>query len=172
MTPTDMDQDTGTGTGTSRSGRMSATTDKMREKATAARAKANDAYGQARERTGAAYDSARQSASRAGQRTADGIDSNPAAALIGGFALGALLAAVLPRTQREEELFGDYGRRLNDKAKEAAQAARDAGTGKLDEMGFNKDSAREKLNELASSAGEAARTSAGAAAKTLKKTPA
>lgn len=167
MTTTDMDPDTNTG----RSGRMSAATDKAREKASAARTRASDAYDHARERTGAAYDTARHSAARASQRTADGIDANPAAALIGGFVLGALLAAVLPRTQREDEMLGDYGRRLNDKAREAAMAARDAGTSKLDEMGFNKDTARDKLNELASSAGEAARTSAGAAAKTLKKTP-
>lgn len=156
---------------TGESGRMSAATDKVREKASAARERASDAYSQARERTSAAYDSARQSASRAGQRTADGVDSNPEVALIGGLALGALLGAILPRTRREERMFGDYGRRLNDKAKEAARAARDAGTSKLDEMGFNKDSARDKLNELASSAGEAARSSAGAAAKTLKSAP-
>jgi ElaB/YqjD/DUF883 family membrane-anchored ribosome-binding protein len=168
MTTTDMEQDTGT----RKSGRMSAAKDKVSDTASSARTRARDAYGSARERTSSAYESARERASRAGHRTADGVDSNPAAALIGGLALGALVAAILPRTRREEEMFGQYGRRLNEKAREAALAARDAGTSKLDEMGFNKDTAKEKLNELASSAGEAARASAGAAGQTLKKTPA
>ena len=154
-----------TDTGTRKSGTA---TDKVRERAGAARARAGDAYSAARERTSSADGSARESASHAKQRTAEGIDTNPVAALIGGLALGALVAALLPRTRREEELLGDYGRRVNDKAREAARAARDAGTGKLDELGLNKDRAREKLNELASSACEAARTSAGAAAQTLK----
>ncbi|HEY9554102.1 hypothetical protein [Allosphingosinicella sp.] len=168
MTTTDMDRDTETG----RSGRVSAARDKVREKTSAARERASDAYNSARERTGAAYGSARENASYARQRTADGIDANPAAALIGGLALGALVAAILPKTRREDEMFGDYGRRLNDRAREAALAARDAGTSKLDEMGFNKDTAKQRLDEFASSAGEAARTSASAAAQTLKRTPA
>ena len=168
MTTTDMDRDTETG----RSGRMSAARDKVREKASEARGRASDAYSSARERTNAAYGSARENASYARQRTADGIDANPAAALIGGLALGALVAALLPKTRREDEVLGDYGRRLNDRARDAARAARDAGTSKLDEMGLNKDAARQKLDELASSAGEAARTSASAAAQTLKRTPA
>lgn len=151
---------------------MSAAKDKAREKASAARARAGDAYSTARERTGAAYDRARSRAWRAGHRTADGIDANPAAALIGGLALGALVAAILPKTRREEELFGQYGRQLNDRAREAALAARDAGTRKLDEMGFNEETARRKLDELSSSAGEAARTSASAAKQSLKRTPA
>ena len=151
---------TDTETESRRSGKMSAATDRLRETAGSARAKAGDAYG-----------SARESASRAGERTAEQVDANPVAALIGGLALGALVAAVLPRTRREEEMLGDYGRRINERAREAARAARDAGTGKLDELGLNKDSARQKLNEIASSAGEAARTSAGAAAQTLKRTP-
>ena len=141
MTTTDMDRDTDT----SRSGRMSAAKNRVREKTSAARGRASDAYGSARERASHAYGSARENASYARQRTADGIDGNPAAALIGGLALGALVAAILPRTRREEEMFGEYGRRLNDRAREAALAARDAGTSKLDEMGFNKDTAKQSL---------------------------
>lgn len=168
MTTTDMDRETGAG----RSGRMSGAKDKVREKTTAARERAGDAYSSARERAGHAYGSARENASYARQRTADGIDANPAAALIGGLALGALIGAILPKTRREEELFGEYGRRINDRAREAALAARDAGTSKLDELGFNRETARQKLDELSSSAGEAARSSASAAKQSLKRTPA
>jgi ElaB/YqjD/DUF883 family membrane-anchored ribosome-binding protein len=186
MTTTDMDRDTGTG----RSGRMSAARDRVRERTNAAReragaareraseaydsarTRASDAYSSARSRASDAYSSARENASYARQRTADGIDTNPAAALIGGLALGALLGAILPRTRREEEMFGDYGRRLNDRAREAAMAARDAGTTRLDELGFNRETAKQKLDELTSGAGEAARSSATAAKASLKRTPA
>lgn len=174
-----MTTDIDNGTDTNRRGRVSAATGKVRETASAARSKAGGAYQSARERTGAAYGSARErassaygtaraGASRATHRAADGIESNPVAALIGGFALGALIAAVLPKTRREEEVLGSTGRRLADSAREAARAARDAGTGKLDELGLNRDTAKKKLSELASQAGEAARSSAGAAAQTLK----
>lgn len=167
MTTTDMDRDTDTG----RDGRMSAAKDKVRERTSAARERAGDAYSSARERASQAYGSARENASYARQRTAQGIDANPAAALVGGLALGALIGAILPRTRREEELFGDYGRRVNERAREAALAARDAGTSKLDELGFNRETAKQKLDELTSSAGEAARSSATAAKQTLKRTP-
>ena len=173
MTTTQIDTSgTAANDDTEKGGRLAATTDKVKEKAAAARqtasakldsarAKASDAYSAAREKTSTAYGTARE-------RTSDGIDSNPVGALVGGLALGALLAAVLPKSRREQELLGDYGRRVNEKAKEAARAAKDAGRGKLDEMGLNKDAAKQKLKDLASSASEAAKTSAGAAAKTVK----
>lgn len=172
MSTTDFDNETET----SRRERVAAAAERARERAGetlgAAKARAGEAYNAARERTGAAYGSARERASQAGQRTAEGIDANPLGALVGGRALGALIAAVLPKSEREERLLGDYGRRLNDRAREAARAAREAGTGKLDELGLNADTAKQKLNELASNAGEAVRTSAGAAAQTVKGSPA
>jgi hypothetical protein len=130
------------------------------ETASAARTRASDAYNAARERTSAAYGSARDSASRARERTADGIESNPVAALIGGLALGGLLAAILPKTRREQDLIGDYGRRINDKAREAARAAAEAGKTRLDELGYNRETAREKVQALKSDAAEVAKTAA------------
>lgn len=175
MTTTQYDNETAA----RNTGRVAAATDKVKEKASAvreaasekldsARTRASTAYGAAREKTSAAYDTARNRASSAGRRTAEGVDANPVGALFGGLALGALIAAVLPRTQREQQLLGDYGRRVSDKAKEAARAAKEAGRGKLDELGLSKDAARDKLSAFASKAGEAVKTSAGAAAKTVK----
>ena len=88
--------------------------------------------------------SARDTASQARMKTADGVDANPIAALIGGLALGALAAAVLPRTRKEEELLGPVGAKINDRARTAAQSAMEAGQNKLDELGISKDSAIDK----------------------------
>lgn len=149
MTTTEMDNETGTG-GRSR----------LKNKAGAARNRASEAYEAARQRTSAVYGSAREGAGRARERTSETIDSNPVAALLGGLALGGLIAAILPKTQREEQYLGDYGRRINEAAREAARAAREAGTSKLDELGYNRDTAREKIKALKTDAAEITRAAA------------
>ena len=133
-----------------------------------ARARASEAYTAARERTSAAYDSARGGAQRVTQRTTETVDTYPEATLLGGLAIGALLGAFLPRTQKETELLATPARKLNETAREAARAAREAGRSKLDEVGLNREAARQKLGEIASSATEVARTSATAAAQAVK----
>jgi hypothetical protein len=128
---------------------------------------ARQAYESARERTAAAYAAARERAGSAyetaGRRAGDSIDANPVAAVVGGLALGAIVAALLPRTRREDEYLGTVGRRLNDGAREAARAAREAGRGQLDELGLNKDGLRSKLDEFTGRAVGAVKSSAGAA---------
>jgi hypothetical protein len=151
----DSDNQTGTSTGSSSS-------------TGGVRSKAADAYESARERTQSALGTARQSASRAKETTSQRIDSTPELALIGGLALGAIAAALLPKSRKEEELLGQYGRQINDRAKEAARAAKEAGRDKLDELGLNKEAAKQKLSEVAKQAGEAVKTSATAAAQAAK----
>ncbi|HEX8527030.1 MAG TPA: hypothetical protein VF689_08650, partial [Allosphingosinicella sp.] len=70
------------------------------------RSRAGEAYEAARARTSNAFARARDRASRAASRTATEIEANPMAAIAGGLAVGALLAAVLPGTRREEKLLG------------------------------------------------------------------
>jgi ElaB/YqjD/DUF883 family membrane-anchored ribosome-binding protein len=159
---------TNSGTDTGSGGRLSGATGRVRDTASAARTRAADAYSAARDRTSSAYSSARESASRATQRTTEGINSNPEAALLGGLALGAILAVILPKTQRESEVLGQVGRRINETAREAARAAREAGRTQLEEAGLTKEGAKQKLSDIASRASEAARTSASAAAQTVK----
>ncbi len=128
---------------------------------------ARQAYESARERTAAAYAAARERAGsayeNAGRRAGQGIDSNPVAAVFGGLALGAIVAALLPRTRQEDEYLGSAGRRLNDSAREAARAAREAGRGQLDELGLTKDGLRSKLDDFTGRAVDAVKSSAGAA---------
>lgn len=126
---------------------------------------ARQAFESARERTAAAYAAARERAGSAGRRTSEGIDSNPVAAVVGGLAIGAIVAALLPRTRREEEYLGPVGRRINEGAREAARAAREAGRGQLDELGLTKDGLRGKLDEFTGKAVGALKESAGAAAR-------
>ena len=118
------------------------------------RQSAADAYQAARERTASAYSSARQTAASAGRRTADGIDGNPMAAVVGGLALGAIVGALVPLSRGERKLFGSTGKRLNDTAREAMVAARDAG--------------KQQLDGFTDQALDAVKASANAAADTVK----
>lgn len=131
-------------------------------------AAARQAFETARDRTAAAYATARERAGSAyetaGRKTSEGIESNPVAAVVGGLAIGALVAALLPRTSREEELLGGVGRKITDSAREAARAAKEAGRGQLDELGLSRDGLQSKLNDFTDKAVGAVKSSAGAAA--------
>lgn len=143
-----------------------------RDKASAAKAAVGDAYGSVKNRSGDTYAATRDRASVARQRTADGIDEAPLATLIGGLAIGALAAAFLPRSRREDELLGGIGGKINDRAKEAARAAKEAGRDKLDELGINKESIKSTVKDVAGSVAGAAKSvgtaAAGAAGSSVK----
>lgn len=132
------------------------------------RESAADAYQTARERTNAAYTAARERASRVSRRTADEVDANPMIALAGGLVLGALAAALLPKTRREEKLLGTAGRRITDTAREASRAAREAGREQLDALGISREAALRKLDEFSDRAVSAVESSASAVAKKVK----
>ena len=101
------------------------------------RRRAGEAYEAARAKTSAAYEGARDRASRAGRRTADEIDSHPLAAIAGGLAVGALLAAVLPSSRREKEMLGGVGHRITDAARDAANTAVEAGRQQVEDITQN-----------------------------------
>jgi vacuolar-type H+-ATPase subunit H len=129
-TATDTNTTASKGTGTSETG-TSGTTSSAKG---AASSRAADAYSAARERTSSALSSARDTASRAAERTTARVDTNPVAALVGGLALGGILAWVLPKTQRETEALSGVGQKLTDTAKQAAQTAMDAGRQQVNEI--------------------------------------
>lgn len=121
-----------------------------------------------RERAIEAYDSARDRASSARTGAADTIGSAPLLALAGGLATGALLAALIPTSRREQELLGPFAGRVKDKAGEAASAARDAGQSRLDELGLTRKAGTDTLRTIFEGAGDAAKASAQAAVSTLR----
>src|SRR5688572_22184147 len=102
---------------------------------------AGETYEAARQRTTAAYGAARERASNAyastRQQAAQQVDANPFGMLIGGFAIGALIAGLLPRTGRENRTLGAVGGRINETAR-----------GKLDEFSINREGISERLGEF------------------------
>ena len=108
-----------------------------------------------------AYDSALDSASGAGRRAGDTIAEAPLIALGAGAVIGALFAAMLPTSLRERVLLRPYGNRVTGAARDAADAARRAGSDKLRELGLTPDI-------LADKAGEAAKATAQAAIGTFR----
>jgi ElaB/YqjD/DUF883 family membrane-anchored ribosome-binding protein len=100
----------------------------------AARGRAAEAFEAARERTASAYEAARSRAGDVTRQASEQLAVYPVAAVIGGFAVGALLATLLPRTEREERLLGRTGRRITDAARDAAQKGFDAGKTQIEEL--------------------------------------
>ena len=103
-----------------------------------------------------AYDSALDSASSAGRKAGDAIDQAPLIALGAGIAAGAVIAALLPTSRRERDLLRPYGDRVTGAARDAASAAREAGSQKLRELGLTPDAIADKAGEAAKATAQAA----------------
>ena len=109
-----------------------------------------------RQRAIEAYDSARE-------RATDTLSEAPLIALAGGLAAGALIAALLPRTQAETRAVKPTARRVKDTARAAYQAARETGGEKLGELGLTREKGEETIRSLFEGVREAAKASADAA---------
>jgi hypothetical protein len=109
-----------------------------------------------RQRAIKAYEDARD-------RTADTLGQAPLIALAGGLAAGALIAALLPRTNGEARLVRPTARRVKASARAAYDAARETGGEKLDELGLNREKGEETIRSLLQGVTEAAKASAEAA---------
>jgi len=110
----------------------------------------------ARQRAIEAYESARDSA-------ADTLGEAPLLALAGGIAAGALIAALLPRTDAETKALRPAARRVKDTARQAFSAAKDTGSKRLDELGLSTDKASETIRNLFGELTDAAKASGTAA---------
>jgi ElaB/YqjD/DUF883 family membrane-anchored ribosome-binding protein len=128
-----------------------------------ARSSLTDVLSSSREKANETYESVREKARVAGQSAAEGFDRNPLGILIGGLAVGAVIGALLPRTEREAKVLGAVGDKVRGAANEAIEAAKGAGREKLDELGLNRDHARDTMKSLLDGA-IAAAGSAGSAA--------
>ncbi len=144
-------------------------TESAREGAAAAREKASEVYGKGREAAARSVKTSKDAASKAAVKTGYTIDNNPLAVVLGGLAVGAIVGALLPRSERENKILGPTGKKINAKAKTVAQAAKDAGKEKVDSLGLNGDMFRDQFRDLVSKAGEAVKAASQAATEAAKK---
>ena len=124
-----------------------------------------------RQRAIEAYESARDGVSDASRKAVDTFAEAPLIALAGGIAAGALIAALLPRTDGEAKLVRPTSRKVRDTARAAYGAAREAGSGKLDELGITRQNGESGLRKLFEGVTDAVRASADAALDAARKQP-
>lgn len=115
----------------------------------------------ARQRAIEAYEGARD-------RAADTLGQAPLLALAGGIAAGALIAALLPRTEAETRAVRPTARRVKNSARAALDAAKDTGSQRLDELGLSRDKAEETVRSLLEGVADAAKASANAALEAVR----
>src|SRR3954449_13510161 len=89
----------------------------------------------------------------------DTLSEAPLIALAGGLAAGALIAALLPRTEAETRAIRPTARRVRKTAQDAFAAARDTGTQRLDELGINRAKGEETIRSLLEGVTDAAKAS-------------
>ncbi len=141
---------------------------KAEEAAAATKANARKAADATKAKARQAASSTKAGAQKAADATSKTVDSNPLGAIVGGLAIGAIVAALLPRTMREDKLVGKVGKTVRTTASKAAKNATSTAKGQLDAMGINADAAKGQLRDLIGKLGEAAASAGSAAADTMK----
>ena len=121
-----------------------------------------------RQRAVEAYENARGSVSDAGRQAVDTLTEAPLLALAGGLAAGALIAALLPRTETEDRLVEPRARRVRKSVEAAANAARETGTQRLGDLGLSREKGERTIRDLLDRVTDAAKASAQAAADAAK----
>ena len=116
----------------------------------------------ARQRAIEAYEDARE-------RVSGTLGEAPLIALAGGLAAGALIAALLPRTETEARLVRPTARRVKTTARAALEAAKDTGTRRLDELGLSREKGEETIRSLLQGVTDAAKASGEAALDAARK---
>jgi hypothetical protein len=133
---------------------------------------AKDSLATAKAKTTQSTATARAKASEAYEKgkgkTSDGIDKNPLAIVLGGIAIGAIVGALLPRTERETKVLGKAGKKLNKKARKMAEAAKAAGKDQVESLGLNGDALRLQFRDLVSKAAVAVKAASQAATDAAK----
>ena len=134
----------------------------MIEQDTNRSAQDHDSRSTARQRAIEAYESARD-------RTTDTLGQAPLLALAGGIAAGALIAALLPRTESETRLVRPTARRVRDSANAAYKAARDTGKQHFEDLGITREKGEEQFRSFLQGLKDTAKASADAAMDAVRK---
>lgn len=128
-------------TQTNKQGNSADHSDSLRDRAT-------HAYESAVTRAGETVETSKESARDAAHKANDFIEGNPLGALAGGLALGAVVGALLPRSEREKKVLAPVGKTVSAAALAAVAAAKEAGRSELEELGLTKDAARGQAKSL------------------------
>ncbi|MCD2315058.1 hypothetical protein LQ954_02715 [Sphingomonas sp. IC-11] len=129
------------------------------------RDRAAHAYENAVARAGDTAGSSREAVRDAAHQAGDFVDTNPLGVLAGGLALGALVGALVPRSEREKQILAPMGKKIGMAAVAALAAAKEAGRGELEELGLTKDGAKEQAKSLLQGVATAASNAGNAAAE-------
>ncbi len=130
--------------------------------------KLRDGIDSVRDKAAEAADASREKARDAARQTAETIESNPIGVIVGGLALGALVGAAIPRSNREKELLAPVGKRVGVAAAAALAAAREAGKSELADLGISRTAAKDQARSLFDGIIKAASTAGNAAAQAGK----
>lgn len=133
-----------------------------------ARTKARNAIDASKSAAGKTVETSKRISGNAKAKTNETIESSPLAMVAGGIALGAIVAALLPKTEREKKILGGAGRKLNDTAKMAAEAAKSAGAAHMANVGLNSEALRKQAKEIVQKGVDTARTAGKAASEAVK----
>jgi ElaB/YqjD/DUF883 family membrane-anchored ribosome-binding protein len=139
-----------------------------REKMSESKARAAALLGEGREKANEGVAATRDAARRAVAKSEETISNSPLAIVAGGAALGVLIGALLPKSKAEGKYVGGAGRKINETAKTAYQAAKEASRDQIGEMGLSNDNMRAQFKDLFGKAIDAAKTAMAAAQDAVK----
>ena len=122
-----------------------------------------------RQRAIEAYGNARDRVSNAGRRAGETLEETPLLVLAAGIAAGAAIAALLPRSRTEDRLLRPVTDRARETARTAVRAAKDAGQGRLDELGLTRQKGSDAIRSILEGASDAAKASTQAALGTVRR---
>ncbi|WP_417621625.1 DUF883 family protein [Parasphingorhabdus sp.] len=138
------------------------------EKMSESKARAAALLGEGREKAAEGVAATRDVAKKAVARSEETITNSPLAIVAGGAALGVLIGALLPKSKAEGKYVGGAGRKINETARTAYQAAKDASRDQINEMGLSNDNMRAQFKDMFGKAIEAAKTAMIAAQDAVK----
>jgi hypothetical protein len=122
-----------------------------------------------RQRAIEAYGSARDRVGNAGRRAGETLEEAPLIVLAAGLAAGAAIAALLPRSRTEDRMLRPVTDRARETARNAVQAAKGAGQGRLDELGLTRQKGSDAIRSIIEGASDAVKASAQAALGTVRR---
>lgn len=139
-----------------------------REKMSESKARAAALLGEGREKAAERVAATKDVAKKAVAKSEETITNSPLAIVAGGAALGVLIGALLPKSKTEGKYVGGAGRKINETAKTAYEAAKDASRDQISELGLTNDNMREQFKDMFGKAIEAAKTAMAAAQDAVK----